>query len=848
MGSTDNGSSAETEALLASLMAPDLPVGQVVRNELVECLPETPLCEAAQRMSAARCSSIIVRDGGKPVGIWTERDALKLDFSDPAVFLRPVGEVMSTPVLTIPADKSLGEVSAKFREARLRHFLVVDGAGQPQGVVSQTDVVLHHGIEHYLRLRKVSAVIKARACSVEAGASIAAAARLMNESAVDAVVVRYGGGEYGILTERDIVRLIGERRSTEPVGELASRPLVTVDKETTLYRVRRLLIDSRLRHVGVVGGDGGLLDLVSFSDILSGMELAYVRELQNALQERDDALRSSRRHLHLAEQVIENSLEGIMITDAKGIIQSVNPAFSQVTGYREGEVIGKSPAILSSGRHDAEFYRTMWGELREHGHWQGEVWNRRKNGEIYPELLTIAAIADDAANVTHYAALFSDITRLKKNEEQIKSLAYYDPLTGLPNRRLFEDRLQVAVAHAHRNMRQLAVLFVDLDRFKRINDSLGHSEGDQVLKEVALRLEACVREDDTVARMGGDEFVIILSEIEGPENATATARRVIEALTRPVAVGGKELVVTSSIGISIYPDDGDSAETLVRNSDIAMYRAKDTGRNSYQLYAAAMNARALEYLTLEAGLRRAVENDEFRVYLQPMFDAASGDLCAAEALLRWEHPDLGLVSPVDFIPLAEETGIIIPIGQWVLEQACRLLGEWEKAPRLASLRLAVNISPRQFQDRDFLPNLQRLVGERCSQPERLTLEVTESMLMADALETVRTLDSIRDAGMGIALDDFGTGYSSMAHLKRFPICELKVDRMFVRDIEENPEDAAIVSALVGLAHSLRLRVVAEGVEHATQLELMREYGCDVVQGFHFSEPLPIEVFLERYAL
>jgi len=826
------------EAMIDSLLSSDVSLGQIVKPFILECTPDTPLHEAAQRMYEARVSSILVVDGDTALGIWTERDALAVDFNSPAAFARPVREVMSAPVRTVPAELTLQALAVKFREEHVRHYLVVNAAGRRCGVVSQTDVVLNQGIEHYLRLRSVDSVVRGRLQVLAETATLAQVGMLMCQAAVDAVVVSYADGSWGILTERDVVRLVARQCSNEAIGPLASRPLLTVDQRTSLYRVRTLLTESKLRHIGVVREDGMLADVVSFSDILSGMELVYVQELQHALRERDEALNISQRNLHLAEKVIESSLEGIMITDDKSIIVSVNPAFTRLTGYSAEEVVGKTPAVLNSGRHDKTFYDAMWRRLREHGHWQGEVWNRRKSGELYPELLTIAAITDRDGQLTHYAALFSDITELKESEERIRHLAYYDALTGLPNRRLLDDRLRVALAHAHRNQRQLAVLFIDLDRFKRINDTLGHEIGDRLLVAIAQRLRDIVREDDTVARMGGDEFVAVLSDIENPDHAVQIARRLIDALKQPVYVGSHELVVTTSIGVSIYPDDGESAAGLVKNADIAMYRAKDTGRNSFQLYAPAMNARTLEHLALESALHRALERNEFELYYQPLYEAGQCRMVAAEALLRWRHPDLGLVPPADFIPLAEETGLILPIGAWVLRDACRQLALWRQQGH-EELHVSVNISARQFHQPDFIAQAAHIVQEAGLSPRQLTLELTESMLMDDALETSRMLAQLHELGFGIAMDDFGTGYSSLSYLKRFPLSELKIDRVFIRDIERSTEDAAIVSATIGLAHSLGLRVVAEGVETAQQLAFLQQQGCDILQGFHFSPPLTV---------
>lgn len=825
----------------------DVPIAQILHPHILECDPDLPLREAARRMTEARVSSIVVVEDDAVVGIWTERDALAVDFGDARSFDRPIRELMSTPVRSVRRDVTLHELAIRFRDEHVRHYLVVDDDGRRCGVVSQTDVVLNQGIEHYLRLRKVDSVIKDGLRPLAHDTPLSTATRCMRETAVDALAITYPNGDFGILTERDLTRLVARCATDQPVGELASRPLITVEADASLYHVRGLLVDHGVRHVGVRRNDGTLADLIGFSDILCGMELVYVHELQHALLERDKALNTSQRNLHLAERVIESSLEGILITDEHARIIAVNPAFTRLTGYTADEVIGQDPSLLSSGRHGKAFYAQMWASLREHGHWQGEVWNRRKNGEIYPELLTITAITDRDGRLTNYAALFSDISQLKESEARIRHLAYYDPLTGLPNRRLLEDRLEVAIAHAHRSKTRAAVMFIDLDRFKRINDSLGHQVGDRLLIEIARRLRECLREDDTVARMGGDEFLVILSELGAPDAAAHTAHRVIESLRQPLRVDERELIVTTSIGISIYPDDGEDPATLIKNADVAMYRAKDEGRNSFQLYQPAMNARSVEHLALESALHRALSRRELIVHYQPVVTAHEGRTVAAEALLRWQHPDLGLVAPADFIPLAEETGLIVPIGEWVLRTACAQQRAWCSDTE-TPLRMLVNISARQFRDDGFVDMIGRVIADTGIAPDLLTLELTESMLMNDNERSAALLAQLRHLGVRIALDDFGTGYSSLAYLKRFPIDELKIDRLFIRDIDRHAHDNALAGAIVALAHSLGLRVVAEGVERPEQVALLRAHGCDLLQGFHFAAATAADDFPSRVGM
>lgn len=821
-----------------------LTVGQVVHRSILQCPGETTLHEAASRMEKAGVSSIVVVDDGQPQGIWTEHDALNTDFSSAASYEITIGEATTHPVKYVEATTILQEVATRFLEDGVRHYLVRGDEGTTLGIISQTDIVLNQGIEHYLRLRQVSTVLKEGCITLEADDSLAEASKRMRESGRDALLVRYEGGSHGILTERDLVRCIARRVDGVSVGEIASRPLLTVAANSSLYRARDTLLQSGIRHLGVIDC-GEVIGLLSFSDILFGMEHAYVQELRQALQERDVALSTSKRNLYLAERIIESSLEGIMVTDPQGHIESVNPAFTRLTGYSPSEVIGKTPAVLSSGRHGKDFYQQMWDELTRKGNWQGEVWNRRKNGEVFPELLTIAAIHDEAGSVTHYASLFSDISRIKENEEHIRNLAYYDPLTALPNRRLFNDRLSVAIAHAHRYQSQLAVMFVDLDRFKRINDSLGHDVGDHLLQEVALRLGDAVREDDTVARMGGDEFIIMLSDVSELEEVISIARRIIELMGEPVCIDAHELLVTCSLGISVYPEDGEDIDTLVKNADTAMYRAKDAGRNSYQLYSPAMNARSLEHLAMELSLHRALEAGELEVFYQPLFSAQEAALVGAEALIRWNHPGLGRVSPADFIPLAEETGLILDIGDYVMRQVCRQIKLWQQQG-YGDINVAINVSARQFRQEDFLSSVYDLLESEAIDSELLTFELTESMLVEDAVEAIQTMNALRKMGVGLSVDDFGTGYSSLSYLRRFPISKLKIDRAFIRDIENDHDGGAIVSAVIGLGHSLGLSVVAEGVENADQLAFLQQNNCNVIQGFYYSPPVDAATFEQQF--
>ncbi|GMQ88669.1 MAG: hypothetical protein BMS9Abin09_0099 [Gammaproteobacteria bacterium] len=546
-------------------------------------------------------------------------------------------------------------------------------------------------------------------------------------------------------------------------------------------------------------------------------------------------------------QVFESTLEGIMITSAEGIIQAVNPAFTEITGYPAEEAIGDNPRILHSGRQSEVFYEEMWQALLSTGQWQGEIWNRRKNGEVYPEWLVITAIHDEASKVKQYVALFNDITEQKKNEEQLAHQAYHDALTNLPNRLLFDDRLNLALSHAQRHDEKLAVMFLDLDRFKNINDSLGHSIGNHLLKGVAERLVRCLRQEDTVARMGGDEFTILLPHIPHADRAMEVAEKILDSLKKPLSLEGHELFVSASIGISIYPDDARQAESLMKNADTAMYRAKERGRDNYQFYTAAMNTRALERLTLENQLRRALEREQFELYYQPQMHLGTGQIIGAEALLRWRTEQGELISPAEFIPLLEDTGLILPVGAWVLQQACTQNSAWQAAG-YPPLHIAVNLSARQFGQRDLVSQVLDCLATTGLQARYLELEITESIMMDAAQGKPGMLEAFKEAGLQLAVDDFGTGYSSLSYLKKLPVDTIKIDQSFVRDMARDPEDAAIVKTIITLAHDLKRRVIAEGVETQEQLDLLRTLGCDEIQGYLLSRPLPAEALASWLAL
>ena len=549
----------------------------------------------------------------------------------------------------------------------------------------------------------------------------------------------------------------------------------------------------------------------------------------------EDALRQ-------AATVFESSHDGVVITDLNGRMQAVNRAFLTITGYSEAEVLGKNPSILHSGRQTKDFYQSMWAGIKAEGFWQGEIWNRRKNGEIYPEWLTISVVRDAQGEATRYVGVFSDLSQLKQSETQLEHLAHYDPLTDLPNRLLLQSHLAHALAHAQRHKRQVGVLYLDLDRFKNINDSLGYPIGDELLIALTERLAMRIRSEDMLARLGGDEFLLVLENIDSPEDAVGMARTMLELLAQPFVLSGKqEVYIGASIGISVSPDDGIKADELIQHADAAMHLAKKQGRNTYRFYTEALTRAAGEHLELENRLRHAISANQLRVYYQPQVDIATGHIIGAEALVRWQDPERGLIPPVQFIPLAEETGLIGAIGEWVLQETCLQGVRWIKAG-LPFLTLAVNLSPHQFLRGNISELVSKVLAETGFPADRLELELTESALMDQEEAAVKMLHLLRAQDIRLAIDDFGTGYSSLSYLKRFPLDILKIDKSFVDDIPFHQDDMEIASTIIAMGHILGFKVLAEGVETAEQLAFLQSKGCDMYQGYLCSPPVPAGEF------
>ena len=559
-----------------------------------------------------------------------------------------------------------------------------------------------------------------------------------------------------------------------------------------------------------------------------------------------DARKKSQERLRLTAAVIESTRDGVVVTDLGALIVSVNRAYCEITGYSEQELVGQSPRMLQSGRHDQQFFDAMWKSLEHNGHWQGEIWSRRRNGEIYPEWLALTAVQDESGRVRHYVGVVTDTSRLRQTEAQLARLAHYDPLTGLPNRLLALSRLEYAIERAERGGGRLAVLVIDMDRFKTVNDSLGHEVGDELLVAVGERLREAVASTNTVARLGGDEFLVIVEHIAGARIAANIAREVLESLLASFRLpSGHEVFVDASIGIAVFPEDGGSVNDLVRNADAALYRAKDLGRSTFHFFTPGLLDAANDRLALEGRLRRALARGEFLVHYQPLLDCDTRQVIGAEALVRWHPPGEAMIFPGRFINIAEDTGLIAPLGDWVLETAARQMQRWRRAGA-NHLRLAVNLSARQLRQPEFVDRITRVLADTGLDPDALELEITESTLMELGNVLIATMLDLRSIGVRFAIDDFGTGYSSLAYLRRLPIDTLKIDRSFVADIQPHQGGAEIASAIIALAHKLQIGVLAEGVENEAQLSFLKEQGCDEFQGFLISQAVSAEDFARKF--
>ncbi|MFY8274040.1 EAL domain-containing protein [Pseudoalteromonas sp. SSDWG2] len=827
----------------------DFKVKDASTSPLYFCAADDTVLNVVAFMRKHKASAIALCEQEQVVGVWTESDCIKMQSQQRGYENQPISRFMSSPVHTISENEKLSDAALKCVNLKIRHLIVVDVHNQPVRLLSLANIVDSQGLEHYLHLKLIGDHYDSDVPRVRGDSSVTFVAKQMATSNTHAVLVEHDG-KLGIITAADVLDMLLENDEQQACWAFASKELVTVTNRDTLLCAYQKLHHHRIRHLVVVDststGDKEL-GVLTLKHINTEIESAYLSELRAVLAERDSALQASQKDLYLANKIIAASLDGIMITDQNGVILQVNPAFTRLTGYTSKEVVGNTPRILSSGKHDDDYYKRMWQTIKRHGVWQGEICNRRKDGDTYLEWLTIIEIKEKGEDNVVYAGIFSDITERKASERKIAKLAYFDDLTGLPNRRLFKDRLSVAMAHSQRQQQKLAVMFIDLDHFKGVNDSLGHSIGDELLKQAAQRLQHCARSGDTLARLGGDEFTLLLNEVDSLDEVIQCAEQVLSQFNASFALAQRSINVTTSIGIAMYPDDGSSIEELLKHADVAMYRSKDLGRNSYQLYKSTMNARSLERLTMTSRIKQALQEQEFELFLQPIIDGNTFTLAGAEALLRWRDKHCGMIPPCQFIPLAEELGLITQIDLWVIEQSCQLLGQWQASGQWQG-RLAINISAAHLCQDGLVAKLQAAIEKYDVDASQLELEITESSFIESFSQAKKVLNGLKGLGVRIALDDFGTGYSALSYLTKLPIDKLKIDASFVSKVPDEYGNSEIVSAIVAMAKSLNLEVVAEGVEKTCQQDFLKALGCDYLQGYLIGKPCSSADFAMRHSL
>ncbi len=1076
-------------------MMSELTLKDILSAEVETVPPETSVSEVLSRMERGQISCIVAIDQDqRPIGIFTEQDAIKLMAGGQPIEKLSMKEVMSGSPLCAEESLDFHDAYRIMTQKSYRHLLVVDSNGILCGLVSEADFLHHMGMEYLVELKTVGSAMTRDVLTLEPADTLVRAVRLMAQHRISCVVISIDARPKGILTERDIVHLAQTltQDSEITVGQVMHTPLISCHADIPMQEAARLMERRRIRRLVVTRSDGMLCGLITRHDIVKALQGRYVeylhetllrtnkdlqttlsnlREAQqkvfllNLIEQIDDAiyivesesgriievnekacdmlgygrheLRSmmawdisssvenesgwrriqanlkiqgsrtrstlhrtkdgrlipvevnskylrheeidyslavardlthvkrqeeqllllrealeatpnaisitdinglirwanpafnqllgyspdevtglsfdeiidfeqqdnmalsdlwhaivshktwrgevvnirrdgkryqaaftltpvmgdnnevshyiaviediTERHkqitrLRLYATLFENTHEGVMVTDGDGIIHMVNQAFTKLTGYSEHEAIGKRGNILKSGRHELSFYQRLWEELQSRGHWQGEIWNRRKSGEIYPELLSISSVHDEQDRLKYYVGVFSDISQLKQTEAKLEYLAHHDPLTHLANRRLFMSQLEYGLKRAHRKREQVALLVMDLDRFKDINDSYGHLIGDELLQLVASRLNHRLRESDMVTRLGGDEFAVLMQGIEHPEDAAILASEIIKALSEPCQLKeGLELHVGTSIGISLYPEHGTTAETILQHADSALYQAKKEGRGRFCYFSEDLTQAARQRIEIHNNLRHAMAERRLCVYYQPQIEFESNRIVGAEALLRWCDPELGDIPPNLFIPVAEETGLISHMGEWVIREVCKQGKRWIDQGR-PPLSLAVNISVHQLRHRDLVEKIHQIVSDTAYPAAHLSFEVTESALMERETEALGVLNQLRRMGLHLSIDDFGTGYSSLAHLQRMPLDELKIDKTFIDEIPEKREDMEITSTIIAMAKNLGLFVLAEGVENDAQHQFLQQQGCDFFQGFLVSPALDAEAF------
>ncbi|WP_412557468.1 EAL domain-containing protein [Thalassospira sp. MIT1370] len=821
-----------------------LTVGTLSPGTVLSCSPATPLAQAVTKMRNANSSSIIVVQSNKPVGILTEHDLLSLPANSKAVLSQPVEMRMSHPVHSISIHASPQSAIVRMRERNVRHLVTVDENDCLVGIISRTDLIRQISNKKPFSANDVADAVRRSTIFVDARMPVSELRHRMHGEKCDSAIVTGFPADLpvdqqtGIITERDILRGFADDNDGLTAGDIATRPVMVINGDVNLNDARTIMLRKNIRHLVVHNQHREIIGVLSFADLLEFIEQDYLIYLNNINDDSDSELVKARQSLALARKLIENSPDCVMVCNARAEIEAVNPAFTRVTGYQAEEVIGKNPSILQSGRQSKDFYRQMWVELARTGKWEGEIWNRRKSGETFPEWLSIMAIRDSDGTISHYASIFTDISEREKNREDILRIAFTDELTGMPNRRRFSELLSLHVGRARQHGRPLTVMMLDLDNFQRVNNALGHNAGDDVLVEVSRRISRELGHDAVMARVGADEYAAILPDIKTEQEALNLAERVLVRLGEPhLTSKGDDLYLSASIGIASFPKDANDTSNLLRCVEIAMLQAKEQGRNRVGRFSVSLQSQKGADLALETALRRALDNNELHLAYQPQFDTKTGQLCGVEALARWTTASGEHIPPSTFIPVAEEIGVIGELGRWVMRTACRQLVNW-RSEGLHNLRLAVNVSVQQFYGTvDLAEQLRAILVDKGLSADRLEIEVTESLFMRDMADMRAKLQRIQDLGIRISLDDFGTGFSSLSYLRTLPFDQIKLDRSFVTDIDRGEEGRTLAITIINMARNLGKTCIAEGVENDRQLEVLRDAGCDLVQGYLLGRPM-----------
>jgi len=820
-------------------------VRQVAQQQLVTCSLGSTMSAVVGLMAEKNLGCIVVCDKDRPVGIVTRRDIIRLTVDGADLTALTAVQCMTAPVSTVATTLSIDDAGLRFLAEGFRHLVVIDEEGGLFGILTETDVVNSQGLEHDLFLRSVSEIVSKEALVIPQDESVRIALERLENTGYSAALISEDSVIKGIITEKDLMVSVAQGGLDQPLADFCSDKLIAVDADLSLYNARKVFRQHGFHHLGVKRHDGQIMGVISYGDILRNVEMDYVYRLKELLNERDRALALSQHNLKLADKVIDASMEAIVVTDLDAKIQRVNPAFTEITGYQEWEVLGKNPKLLSSGRHDQHFYQSMWDTLQETGQWQGEIWNKRKNGTVYPEWLTITAVENDRGEICQYASIFTDLTEVKRSEARIKRLAYFDELTRLPNRKMFNDRLNLSLGYAQEHNHKVALAFLDLDFFQRVNDRYGLEAGDQVLREVGRRIEAILDDGDTVARFGGDSFNMILTDAEDNTALSDFLTRLLSTINQPILMDGTELNLTVSVGVSFFPSDATEPEELFQCAEAAVKQAKDFGRNSYRFFSSEQHQLVQSRYRMANELHSAIETQQFELYYQPKVATTSRDVVGVEALIRWQHPEQGFIPPSEFIPLAEDLGVIDQIGSFVLREAVSQCAHWREQGY--EIPVAINVSAKQMQRQDIGQEILNVLQEYELPAQLLSVELTETSFLHCLEETQHIIELLRAEGVSIAIDDFGTGYSSLSYIRNMSLDVLKIDRSFLVQIENSEVDMSIVASIIDMSQAIGLKVVAEGVEVESQYRLLNQLNCDQIQGYLISKPLPAKAFIEWYA-